>query len=125
MWEKPRWEEAALKRSSARCAEGEDAMRRASSGWWRYRGGRVGGGGGGGGGGDGGAPRAGVRYCSGEIHGSAGGGFIVNRRLRTEARSVSVVSAFGEELGLEQVGSRGADLVTARWVRRRGAAAPR
>ena len=27
--EKPRWEEAALKRSSARCAEGEDAMRRA------------------------------------------------------------------------------------------------
>nr|ACR33837.1 unknown [Zea mays] len=37
VWEKPRWEEAALKRSSARSGEGEDAMRCASSEWWRYR----------------------------------------------------------------------------------------
>lgn len=91
VWEKPRWEEAALKRSSARCAEGEDSMRRASSGWWRYRGRRVGGGGGGG---EGDAPRPGLRYCSGEIQGSSAGSFIVNRRWRTEARSVSAVSAF-------------------------------
>nr|CAB3470006.1 unnamed protein product [Digitaria exilis] len=87
VWEKPRWAEAALKRSSARCAEGDDAMRRTSSGWWRYRGGGGEGGGGGGGGGEGGAPRAGLRYWSGEIHGSAGlvgagGSFMVGGRRR-------------------------------------------
>uniref|UniRef100_A0A0A9AJH4 Uncharacterized protein n=1 Tax=Arundo donax TaxID=35708 RepID=A0A0A9AJH4_ARUDO len=32
VWENPRWDAAALKRSSARCAEGEEAMRRVSSG---------------------------------------------------------------------------------------------